>query len=81
MSAIREPLIFLNHLGHFFYFLPTVYAPWCLFLWEYFFEAKSLNPTFFFVKKKKIKNCSYNSISTFFTIYKKNCGRLKERMW
>ena len=71
MSAIREPLIFLNHLGHFFYFLPTVYAPWCLFLWEYFFEAKSLIQHSFFVKKKKIKNCSYNSISTFFTIYKK----------
>jgi len=35
------------------------------------FEAKSLIQHSFFVKKKKIKNCSYNSISTFFTIYKK----------
>ena len=70
-SAIREPMIFLNHLGYFFYFFAYCVCSLVFIFMGILFWGKVFNPTFFFCKKKKIKNCSYNSISTFFTIYKK----------
>ena len=56
--------------GSFFLFFAYCVCSLVFIFMGILFWGKVFNPTFFFVKKK-IKNCSYNSISTFFTIYKK----------